>query len=142
MSESAAVERSTTTDCGELSVRERLFVAIARDVCRQELGALREHVHLARAAGVAPCDLKEALLHLVIYASFPKVLCALRALEQRVTPLRRRVRAEPPTPVPDENLFLQPRVRTSLERIDSDFADLAVRMGGEIWSRSKEWFLT
>lgn len=116
-----------------LTAREKALLAIVRDVCAQELGErFQLHTEQALRAGMCRSDIKEAILHLTIYASFPKVLCALLALR---APESHELSSSVATPKPAINLFAQPGVREALVAIDPDFADLAMRMGGEIWGR-------
>ncbi len=118
-----------------LTPRETVLLAIVRDVCTQDLGdRFRDHIDQAFAAGMCAADLKEAILHLTIYASFPKVLCAIIAFNSAVGSGTRST-STPTTAAPAVNLFAQPGVREALLSIDTDFADLAMRMGGEIWGR-------
>jgi 4-carboxymuconolactone decarboxylase len=138
---------STRTPGSSLTARERSLVSLVGDVCTQALGdGFAAHLRSAREAGVSRRDLKESLLHLVVYASFPKVLCALRelrtVLDRSETGERDGERdgehAEPAdaaTPPPEVNLFAQPWVRATLDGIDGTFSEIAMRFGGEVWGR-------
>ena len=64
-----------------LSQKERAFLCIAANVCNQTLdGPYQLHIDLALKGGATPEQIREVLLHMAIYASFPKALQALRAL--------------------------------------------------------------
>jgi alkylhydroperoxidase/carboxymuconolactone decarboxylase family protein YurZ len=118
---------------GALSAGDRALLGLVAPICESEFsGRFHDALTAAFAAGLGRDVVKEALLHLVIYASFPKVLCALRVLHATPEPANctRGLVGLPPA-----NLFFAPEVRTALEGIDLDFADIALRMAGEVWGR-------
>ena len=64
-----------------LSQKERAFLCIAANVCNQTLDAPYElHIELAMKGGATPEQIREVLLHMAIYASFPKALQAIKVM--------------------------------------------------------------
>src|SRR4051812_35906509 len=102
-----------------LSSKERAYLSLVVDICDQKLGtAFRRHVSSALHAGATRRDVKEVLLHLVIYASFPKVLMAVRELgslyEELDTYGLYPTGDVPSHGEPDLNLFREPAVSATL----------------------------
>jgi len=84
-------------------------------------------------------DIKEAVLHLAIYGSFPKTLQAVRRLNQLYEIFDRQglyqTGDSTTHPAPMENYVSDPEMAKALFELDSQFGDLAVRMAGEVWGR-------
>jgi alkylhydroperoxidase/carboxymuconolactone decarboxylase family protein YurZ len=124
-----------------LSNRERALVAIGYDVCNQTLdGPFQFHVEMALKNGATRRDVKEAVLHNVIYSNFPKTLQAIERLNRlyarfdKQKKYRTGERVSFPA-VGADNFVAAPAVKDALLGLDPKFGDLAARMAGEVWGR-------
>ena len=123
-----------------LGARELALVSLGADICLQTFGStFRRHVGDALDAGATCADIKEAALHMVIYASFPKTLVAMQELGAIFSALDQdgghAMGGTLSVTAPVANLFRTPEVKAALLAIDHNFADLAMRMGSEVWDR-------
>ncbi|MGI9336282.1 MAG: carboxymuconolactone decarboxylase family protein [Gammaproteobacteria bacterium] len=124
-----------------LSNKERAFISLGADVCNQTLdGPLGFHAGMALQHGATRADVREALLHMVIYGSFPKVLQSIVKLNELYAEYDTKGLyttgdglTEPPPG--DQNFVADPAVREALLGVDPHFGDLTSRMAGEVWGR-------
>ena len=124
-----------------LSNRERAFISIAGDVCNQTLdGPFQFHVETALQHGSTRADVREAVLHMVIYGSFPKVLQSVVKLNELYAQYDEKGLYDTGDgvsvpPLGDKNFVSDPAIREALMGVDPDFGDLTSRMAGEVWGR-------
>jgi alkylhydroperoxidase/carboxymuconolactone decarboxylase family protein YurZ len=110
-------------------------------VCNQTLaGPFQFHVEMALQNGATRRDVKEAVLHNVIYANFPKTLQAVAELNKLYAKFDKQKKYRTGQRVTyegagDNNLVSDPAVKDALRALDPKFGDLAVRMAGEVWGR-------
>jgi len=68
-----------------LTQKERAFLCLAANVCNQTVdGPFQIHLDMALKAGATPKEIREVLLHMAIYASFPKTLTAMKAFHKHL----------------------------------------------------------
>lgn len=123
-----------------MSLRERLFMSIACDVCEQSLdGPLRFHITMALENGATRQDVKEAILHMGVYGAYPKcfetIAVLLKLYEEFDEQGLYMTGDEVTYPAPDFNWILDTDIKDELIAFDADYGDLSSRHAGEVWGR-------
>ncbi len=123
-----------------MSLRERLFMSIACDVCEQSLhGPLEFHITMALENGATRQDVKEAILHMGVYGAYPKcfeTIAVLHTIYAKFDEQGLYMTGDAVTyPAPDFNWILDTDIKDELIEFDEDYGDLSSRMAGEVWGR-------
>lgn len=66
----------------ELTKRDRSLVTVASLVTSGSAEQLAGHLRLAKQNGLTEAELKEAIMHLAFYASWPKAMSAIQVAKQ------------------------------------------------------------
>jgi len=132
--------KSHIEESSGLSLRERLFMSIACDVCEVSVnGPLEFHVTMALENGATRQDVKEAILHMGVYGAYPKCLEAIIVLLELYKKFDEQglyMTGDAVTyPAPDFNWVLDTPIKDVLIAFDADYGGLVTRHAGEIWER-------
>ncbi|MUL39070.1 carboxymuconolactone decarboxylase family protein [Gloeocapsopsis dulcis] len=124
-----------------LTLKERAFISIVCDVCNQTLSTPFEyHIKMALENGATRQDVKEAVLHTVVYDASTKCLEAIAKLKELYAVFDKMGLYLTGDKVshlePAVNWVLDTDVKDRLLAFDSQYGDLVARHAGEIWSRS------
>lgn len=124
-----------------LSLRQRVLMSIACDVCEQTLdGPLEFHIKIALENGATRQDVKEAILHMSVYGAFPKCFETIAVLQKIYAKFDEQglypTGGEVTYPKPDFNWILDTHIKDDLIEFDAEYGDLSSRMAGEIWGRA------
>jgi 4-carboxymuconolactone decarboxylase len=65
----------------ELAPRDRSLITVAALIANGMLAELPAHVQLARVNGVTRTELDEVILHLAVYAGWPRAVSAAKAIQ-------------------------------------------------------------
>ncbi|MDJ0676103.1 MAG: carboxymuconolactone decarboxylase family protein [Calothrix sp. MO_167.B42] len=132
--------KSHIEESSGMSLRERLFMSIACDVCDQSLdGPLEFHVTMALENGATRQDVKEAILHMGVYGAYPKcfgTIAVLLKLYEKFDQQGLYMTGDAVTyPAPEFNWILDTSIKDDLIAFDADYGDLSSRHAGEVWGR-------
>ena len=123
-----------------LSVKQRAFMSIACDVCEQTLyGPLELHIKIALENGATRQDVKEAILHMAVYGSYPKCFETIARLKEIYAEFNEKglylTGDKVSHPKPELNWVLDTDVKDGLIAFEPQYGDLSSRMAGEVWGR-------
>lgn len=123
-----------------LSIKQRAFMSIACDVCDQRLyGPLEFHIRIALENGATRQDVKEAILHMGVYGSYPKCFETIARLKELYAEFDKQdiyiTGDKVSHPEPETNWVLDTSVKDGLIAFEPQYGDLSSRMAGEVWGR-------
>jgi 4-carboxymuconolactone decarboxylase len=112
----------------QLTMREKVFVFLAADLCTGNVGfALLTHVEMAGANGVSVSECVAAIRHLAPYVGYPTAAVALQQLRQLEPSGERAEQSGAGQQLPDE-------VRTALTELDAGFAEFFAGQFNQRWA--------
>ncbi|BBU21453.1 dehydrogenase/decarboxylase protein [Mycobacterium xenopi] len=112
-----------------LTMREKVFVFVAADLCARSLGfALKTHVEMARSQGVSVASIREAVHHLAPYVGYPTAAEALIALAEIDG-------ADAPDPQRADRLEVDATTLHRIDGLDAQFAGFVQRQYADRWGR-------
>lgn len=123
-----------------LALKQRAFMSIACDVCDQRLyGPLEFHIKMALEQGATRQDVKEVILHMGVYGSYPKCFETIARLKEIYAEFDEKGLYLTGDKVshskPVVNWVLDTEVKDGLIEFEPQYGDLSSRMAGEIWGR-------